>query len=74
MLILSFIHQQICASLLVLSALFLIPLFFRYKDSRMNFYQFSTYICMLSIAWGIHGLLHFHVNKKKENELIDIIQ
>lgn len=73
MLNLSFIHQQISSALSVLSALLLIPLIFRYKDSKMNFYQLSMYICLLSITWGINGLLHFHVNKAKD-ELIDFTQ
>ncbi len=70
MLNLSFIHQQISSALTVLSALLILPLIFRYQDSKMNFYQLSIYVCLLAISWGINGLLHFHVNKAKD-ELID---
>jgi len=64
-------YHQVCAALSILSSLFLIPLLFRYKDSQINFYQLSTYICLLSIAWGIHGLIHYLDEKKTVNEFFD---
>jgi hypothetical protein len=64
-------YHQVCGALSILSSLFLIPLLFRYKDSQINFYQLATFICLLSISWGIHGLIHYLDDKKKTNEFFD---
>jgi hypothetical protein len=56
----SFIYHQGCAALSIIATIILLPLLFRYKDGRMDFYQLSMYILILSISWGLHGLLHFY--------------
>ena len=55
----SFIYHQITAFLSIMATIVLIYALYHYKYNKMNSFQLSMIIMVLSISWGIHGIIHF---------------
>lgn len=56
----SFIYHRVTAVLITIASLGLLKIGYLFVDNRVSYYDFFTYICILSIGWGIHGLIHLY--------------
>ena len=56
----SFIYHRVTAVLITIATLGLLKIFYLFLDGKVTYYNLFTYVCMLSIGWGIHGLIHLH--------------
>ena len=55
----SFIYHQITAILSLIASITAIYAIYRYKYNKLNSFQLSMIIAVVSISWGIHGVIHF---------------
>ena len=55
----SFIYHQITAVISIIATLIFVYALYKYKSNEMDSYKLFIMFTLLSVSWGIHGIIHF---------------